>query len=213
MSFYCPWQDGQFETCRRTGGEACVPGKPGCVLFGKVAFIEDIPERKRPPRKRAATKPSPPRKDEPALTREVLIRQFEEYPGRLREALRGRTDWTSPLTPGGWSASQVVHHLADVHASGSARVRRALCEALPRVERYGHEEWARLPDANDPALVASSLSILEGVHARWAALLKGLDPSQWKRAYEHPDAGAPISVEEDLAWHVKHGEIHLRRLG
>lgn len=66
MSFYCPWQDGQFEKCRRTGDTKCVPGKPGCVLFGKVTFAEDIPERKASTRKRPKVPPKTPRGEDDA---------------------------------------------------------------------------------------------------------------------------------------------------
>jgi len=212
MSFYCPWQDGQFENCRRTGDTKCVPGKPGCVLHGKVAFAEDVPERTKPPRKRAkqVLTPSPDRQGEPF--RDGLVGRLKAFPAALEDAIKDRTDWTTPLTTGGWTAAQIIHHLADVHSAGLARVRRALCETVPIVERYGHEDWSRLCDAMDPTLIRASLAILEGTHARWGALLAGLDSDAWSRAYRHPELGRPVSIEEDLAWHVDHGEMHLRRL-
>lgn len=54
MSFFCPWQDATQEICGRTGDTKCVPGKPGCVLFGKVVFADDEPPpapKQRRPRK------------------------------------------------------------------------------------------------------------------------------------------------------------------
>lgn len=57
MSFFCPWQDATQEICGRTGDTKCVPGKPGCVLFGKVVFAADEPAPKpRPTRKPQAGK-------------------------------------------------------------------------------------------------------------------------------------------------------------
>ena len=52
MSFFCPWQDGTQEICTRTGDTKCVPGKPGCVLFGKVVFATDDPPEPKPRRVR-----------------------------------------------------------------------------------------------------------------------------------------------------------------
>jgi hypothetical protein len=212
MSFYCPWQDGQFETCRRTGETKCLPGKPGCVLFGKVAFAEDVPERRKPSRgsKRAIPLKSPLKVDS---TSEELLEELEEFPARLRQAVRERREWSLPTVPGGWTPAQIVHHLADVHAAGLSRVRRALTEADPTVEAYDHQAWASLGDARDSSLIEASLGIVQGVHVRWVALLKGLPPSDWERAYRHPELGRPVTILEDLAWHVEHGQVHLRKFG
>lgn len=51
MSFFCPWQDATQEICGRTGDTRCVPGKPGCVLFGKVVFAADEPPPTPKPRR------------------------------------------------------------------------------------------------------------------------------------------------------------------
>ena len=134
------------------------------------------------------------------------------FPGVLGEVVRSRSEWSVPLTPGGWTAAQVVHHLADVHSVGLARVRMALTESAPQVKPYRHEEWAALRDATDPDLVWASLAIIEGAHARWAALLAGLDAASWERCYHHPEHGRLVTIEQDLAWHVEHGRMHLRRL-
>lgn len=210
MSFYCPWQDGQFETCRKTGGTKCTPGKPGCVLFGKVAFAEDAPERRKPAPRKGRSSPTaiePTRQD----SRAQLLDELEAFPARLRGAVRERRQWDSPVAEG-WTAVQIVHHLADVHAAGMARVRRALTETNPQVEPYDHQAWAELVDARDASLLDASLSILIGVHARWVALLRGLSSAEWERTYRHPELGRAVSIHEDLAWHVEHGREHLRKL-
>lgn len=212
MSFYCPWQDGQFETCRRTGETKCIPGKPGCVLFGKVAFAEEVPERRKPPRRsKRLTSSIPAQKAAP--TREQLLEELEEFPARLRLAVRERREWSLPTAPEGWTPAQIVHHLADVHAAGMSRVRKALTETDPVVDPYDHEAWAGLADARDTSLIEASLAILQGVHVRWVALLNGLSPADWDRTYRHPELERPVTILEDLAWHVRHGEVHLRKLG
>lgn len=219
MSFFCPWQDGQFEKCRRTGDTVCLPGKAGCVLFGKVEFVEETPGRKRgfsakPQESRPGRSGSPVRKgmrgpEEAPRTRGELLENLEAFPA----ALRGDLAAVAPdALVGRWTVPQVVHHLADVHAAGLARVRRALTEVEPKVEPYDHESWARLEDARDPSLLEASLAILQGTHARWVSLLRSLSEDGWARTYRRAQERGRVTVAEDLLWHVRHGEIHREAL-
>lgn len=146
------------------------------------------------------------------MRRELLLEELKAFPDALRECVRSMNEWDVPLTHGGWTAAQIVHHLADVHSVGLARVRMTLTESVPSVRPYRHEEWAALRDATDPSLVWASLAMLDGTHARWAALLDGLDAESWKRCYHHPEHGRLVTIEQDLAWHVEHGRAHLLRL-
>ncbi|HMP74104.1 MAG TPA: hypothetical protein PKE55_12650 [Kiritimatiellia bacterium] len=44
MSFFCPHFDEPSEGCAKLKTE-CVPGRPGCVLRGKVAFAVPVEQR------------------------------------------------------------------------------------------------------------------------------------------------------------------------
>ena len=44
MSFFCPHFDQAKDACQKLKCE-CVPGRPGCVLRGKVAFLVPAEER------------------------------------------------------------------------------------------------------------------------------------------------------------------------
>lgn len=46
MSFFCPHFDAATDQCRKLACE-CVPGRPGCVLRGKVTFLVPPEERLR----------------------------------------------------------------------------------------------------------------------------------------------------------------------
>lgn len=57
MTFYCKNFDCNLAICNKLHGE-CIPGRPGCVLEGKVKFSEtiearlrDLAEKKPPPRR------------------------------------------------------------------------------------------------------------------------------------------------------------------
>lgn len=219
MSFFCPWQDARFEKCRRTGDTACLPGKPGCVLYGKVEFVRDSSGwgatgeacpavRSASSRRRGTLSEVAPPEACPSTQVELLVR-LEEFPSLLRGDLR---TMDPRARVGGWTVSQVVHHLADVHAAGLARVRRALTEVEPRVEAYDHESWARLEDAGRGELLEASLAILDGTHARWCSLLRSLNADGWSRAYRRSQPRRRVTVAADLIWHVEHGERHRRAL-
>lgn len=44
MTFYCKNFDCNLSICNKLHSE-CIPGRPGCVLEGKVKFSETIEER------------------------------------------------------------------------------------------------------------------------------------------------------------------------
>jgi hypothetical protein len=46
MTFYCKNFDCNLNSCAMLRAE-CIPGRPGCVLAGKVKFSETIEERLR----------------------------------------------------------------------------------------------------------------------------------------------------------------------
>lgn len=215
MSFFCPWQDAQFEKCRRTGDTPCRPGKSGCVLYGKVEWIggglgregRGIEHVKRDGRRGGLGASATT--DSTATTRSELLSRLGAFPSLLRHDLASVPRETKI---GRWSVAQVVHHLADVHSAGLARVRRALTEVDPKVESYDHESWARLDDAGQAHLVEASLAILDGIHARWSALLGSLHEDGWVRTYRKAMPRRRVTVEEDLAWHVRHGDEHRRAI-
>jgi hypothetical protein len=57
MTFYCKNFDCNLSICNKLRSE-CIPGRPGCVLEGKVKFSEAIEERLKDP---AEKKPVPRR--------------------------------------------------------------------------------------------------------------------------------------------------------
>lgn len=139
--------------------------------------------------------------------REVLT----AAPARLREVVQGLSEvhLDLPYRQGGWTARQVIHHLPDSHLNAYARIRLALTEETPTIKPYDEAAWAELPDSRFP--VEASLRLLEALHERWGALLAGLAPSQWRRAYRHPVSG-PSTVEQALAeyaWHSRHHTAHV----
>ena len=147
--------------------------------------------------------------------RETFIRQIEEAPARLREAVAGLTleELNTPYREGGWTVRQVVHHVPDSHMNSYVRFRLALTEDEPTIKPYMENLWAELPDARS-APIDLSLGLLESLHKRWVTLLRSLTPEQWTRQFRHPELGV-VPLDRNLAlyaWHGRHHVAHITSL-
>jgi uncharacterized damage-inducible protein DinB len=141
-----------------------------------------------------------------------LIDQLAELPDQLMEAVNalGEEKLDRPYREGGWTARQVVHHLADSHLNAYTRFRLALTEERPTIKGYNEKLWAELPDARTGP-VQPSLALIEGLHDRWVWLLRGLKGEDLQRVFVHPERGE-MTLERTLrlyAWHCRHHLGHL----
>ncbi len=135
----------------------------------------------------------------------ALPAQIREVAGAMTEAQLG-----ARYREGGWTARQVIHHLADSHINAYVRFRLALTEDLPVIKPYKEALWAELPDAAHGP-VEDSLRILDGVHARWAALLRATPREALERKFRHPERGE-LTLASTLALYAWHGRHHLAHL-
>ena len=148
-----------------------------------------------------------------AEQRKQAIELLEAFPSLLRAEAeqRGEAGLERPYRPGGWTLGQLIHHVADSHSQMSGRLRMALTEDWPTVKPYEQEVWANLADASS-APVASSLAILDGVHARLVILLRSLKEKDWERGFNHPENGRE-RIDQVLLryeWHSRHHLEHAR---
>lgn len=141
------------------------------------------------------------------------IKDIENFPDTLETLLKGAS--TKQLNykyrPNGWTVKQVVHHCADSHLNSIVRFKLALTENLPTIKPYFEDKWAELPDSlmDD---VSFSVSILKGLHKKWAVLLKNLDNEQLKREFYHPEHKrnfTMLEIVEFYAWHSNHHLAHI----
>jgi hypothetical protein len=141
--------------------------------------------------------------------REFLIAKIEALPALLEKELAGATEaqLSRPYGEGKWNARQVVHHLADSHMHAFLRAKKVANEDKPTLQPYDQDVWATAPDASTGPL-ETSLSILRGLHARWAAFLRSLPESAWPRTAYHPERGN-ITLEDLLRTYSGHGEKHI----
>jgi hypothetical protein len=144
--------------------------------------------------------------------RATLIHDIERAPSGLRAAVQGlsEADLDKQYRPGGWTIRQVVHHVPDSHMNGYTRMRLAVTEENPTIKPYRESLWAELPDVR-AVPIDVSLALLEALHIRWTAFLRGLSAANFQRTFYHPDLGdLPLDVALGIyAWHGKHHTAHV----
>ena len=135
-------------------------------------------------------------------------------PAQLRLAVAGLSDeqLDTPYRPGGWTVRQTVHHIADSHINAFVRFRLGLTEEKPTIKPYDEKAWSELPDMQLP--IEASLKLLDGLHERWALLLRAQPAAAFQRQIFHPENG-PMTLDAVLsmyAWHGKHHTAHIAAL-
>jgi hypothetical protein len=150
-----------------------------------------------------------------AAQRAAAIDEIAALPAALRAAVQGlsQAQLDTPYRDGGWTVREVVHHVPDSHMHAYTRVKFALTEKAPTIRPYDEAAWTLLPDVQ-AVPVEVSLSLLEGIHTRWVACLRGLTEAQVARTFVHPDLGAqPIDLTVlRYAWHGRHHLAHVTSL-
>ncbi len=114
---------------------------------------------------------------------------------------------------GGWSARQVVHHLADSEAQSYARLRRLLAEpAGSLIQGYDEAAWADCAALGYRDLpVEHSLEVLRAVRAASLDVLARITPADLERYGEHSDSGR-YTLDRWLDIYTRHPRDHAAQL-
>ena len=144
-----------------------------------------------------------------AAQRRERIAAIGSFPGELKAAMAG-AHLDKTYRDGGWTARQVVHHIADSHMNAFIRFRLALTEDKPTIKPYDEAAWAKLPDSKLEPTV--SIQILDGLHQRWHTMLQAMSETDFAREAVHPDHGARTLdwFLQLYAWHGRHHIGHIR---
>ena len=145
---------------------------------------------------------------------DAAIADIAALPAQLRVAVSGLSaeQLETPYREGGWTVRQVVHHVPDSHMNSYVRFKLALTENEPVIKPYDEAAWARLADSK--AAIEPSLELLEGLHERWVALMRGMSDGDWRRRFTHPERG-PMRLDITVAlyaWHSRHHLAHVTGL-
>lgn len=141
------------------------------------------------------------------------IRDIASLPEKIERVVSELTDeqLDTPYRPGGWTARQVVHHLADSHLNAYCRFHLALTESNPAIRPYNEKLWAELSYQRDLSPEVS-ISLLYYLHKRWTVLLKSLSEEDFDRTYYHPESHRIFTLRQAAhlyAWHGRHHRAHI----
>ena len=159
--------------------------------------------------------PIGPITDLPTRNREALEAAAARMEGAVQEWRArltglGEADLNRPYRPGSWTVQQLAHHTADAHLHGLNRLRFALTTEGYVIQPFDQDAWLTLPDAALP--VEAALALLDAANVRWAALLRGVDPTEFSRRVVHPSEGEQdlwrLTAKHD--WHLRHHLAHAR---
>jgi hypothetical protein len=114
---------------------------------------------------------------------------------------------------GGWSARQVIHHVADSEAQSYARLRRLLAEPSGSViQGYDEAAWAESPQLGYRDLpVAHSLEVFKAVRLASLDVLGRLRESDLERYGEHSESGR-YTLATWLEVYTEHPRAHAQQL-
>jgi hypothetical protein len=115
--------------------------------------------------------------------------------------------------PGGWSARQVVHHVADSEAQSYARLRRLLAEPPGSlIQGYDEAAWAQCETLGYQELpIEQSAVVFIAVRSATLDILRRLKPEDLKRYGEHSESGR-YSVAGWLDVYTRHPREHAQQL-
>ena len=84
-------------------------------------------------------------------------------------------------------------------------------EKVSDPETYNEAKWAELQDTvNEP--VKAALTLLEGLHYRWAHLMKSMTNREFDRTFFHPEMNRNVALREILAFYAWHCDHHFAQI-
>jgi hypothetical protein len=145
--------------------------------------------------------------------RAELVAQYREGPGVIESLVDRLSEEDLDRAPadGGWTAREVIHHLADSEMRSAIRVRQLLAEDEPVIQGYDEGEWAqRLHYGDRPA--GASVTALRASRETTADLLDRLGEDDWSRSGTHTESGPGYSVETWLEIYASHAHDHAEQI-
>ena len=115
--------------------------------------------------------------------------------------------------PGGWSARQIIHHLADAETESAGRLRRLVAEpAGSPLLAFNEDAWARSEPLGYQSLpVATSLAVIENLRANSLAVLERLSEGDLERYGEHSARGH-FTLADWLEAYTRHPRVHAAQI-
>ncbi|HAD14345.1 MAG TPA: putative metal-dependent hydrolase, partial [Saprospirales bacterium] len=142
------------------------------------------------------------------------IKDIARLPKELKKLVKKLKDGAldKPYRQGGWTARQVIHHLADSHMNAYIRFKLAATETAPIIKPYEEKLWAETEDAKHGS-AKTSIKLLAALHDRWVDFMISLSEDDLDKGYFHPATKRTVALREAIAlyaWHANHHLAHVK---
>jgi len=112
----------------------------------------------------------------------------------------------------GWSARQVIHHLADSEAQSCARIKRLIAEPGTVIQGYDENKWAQSATLGYLELpIENSLELFKASRAASLEIIKRLKPEQLAISGTHTESGA-YDLRKWFSSYINHPKDHANQL-
>lgn len=145
---------------------------------------------------------------------QTMIDIIEQAPARYAALVQtlSKDDLQKCYRPGSYNVIQLIHHVADIQLLHFFRMKKALTESdYDTITLIDMDAWSRTPEAMD-APAEYSLTMLQGITARFVYLLRTLTDDQLKISYYHPVRKFSMTQAHAInmsAWHLQHHLAHI----
>ena len=113
---------------------------------------------------------------------------------------------------GGWSARQIIHHVADSEAQSYARLRRLIAEPGTQIQGYDEASWGENETLGYKDLpIAQSLEVFKAVRASSLEIIKRLTPTQLDNLCTHSESGE-YTIKTWLETYISHPLEHAEQI-
>jgi len=113
---------------------------------------------------------------------------------------------------GGWSARQVIHHVADSEAQSYARLRRLIAEPGTQIQGYDEASWGENETLGYKDLpIAQSLDVFKAVRASSLEIIKRLTAAQLDLSGTHSESGE-YTIKTWLDTYISHPLEHAAQI-
>ena len=115
--------------------------------------------------------------------------------------------------PEGWSARQVIHHMADSEAQSYARIRRLIAEPEGTIiQGYDENAWAASAVLGYATLpIDFSVKVFSAVRASSLIMIERLTDADLSKSGNHSESG-PFSIEKWCKAYTAHPLDHIGQI-
>jgi len=115
--------------------------------------------------------------------------------------------------PEGWSARQVIHHMADSEAQSYARIRRLIAEPEGTIiQGYDENAWSASAVLGYSTLpIDFSVKVFSAVRASSLIMIERLSDADLNKSGMHTESG-PFSIEKWCRYYTAHPLDHIGQI-